>query len=67
MSASRWSWRLAVAAAVSRSTSSVVRCSLVRSSALGRRTVRFTVVGEVAGEVWLSMRMASLGGGTVQG
>ena len=46
MSASRWPCRLVLAASISRSTSPAVRCSRVRSAALGRRnsaTVRFTV------------------------
>jgi len=37
MGASRWPWRLALAASISRSTSSAVRCSRVRSAAFGRR------------------------------
>jgi hypothetical protein len=50
MVASRWPYRLALAASVRRSTSASVRYSLVRNSAFGRRsgvaTVRFTVVGD---------------------
>ena len=49
MSPSRPPARLAAAVSMSLSTSSVVRCSRVRSWALGRRTVRFTVAGEVGG------------------
>ena len=46
--ASRWPWRLPLAASIRRSTSASVRCSRVRKSRLGRRlgvTVRFTVAG----------------------
>ena len=46
--ASRCPQRFFLAAAISRSTSASVRCSRVRSLALGRRlgvTVRFTVAG----------------------
>ena len=59
MSASRWPWRLAPAVSINLSTSSVVRCSLVRSWAFGRRTVRFTIAGEVGGSGEFSIGFAS--------
>ena len=64
MSASRWPWRLAVAASIN-STLSVVRCSRVRSSAFGgrRSTVRFTIAGEVGGSGELLQWLRSFAGG----
>jgi hypothetical protein len=57
-------WRLALAASINLSTSPIVRCSRVRSAALGWRsgagasTVRFSVVGALSAGDEFSMRMA---------
>ena len=58
MSPSRPPARLAAAVSINLSTSSFVRCSRVRSSALGRRTVRFTVAGDCKARGELSIAFA---------
>jgi hypothetical protein len=50
MSASRWPCRLMLAASISRSNSSAVGGSRVRSLAFSRRAARFTVAGATRAE-----------------
>jgi hypothetical protein len=66
MSVSRWPCRLMLTASISRSTSSAVACSHVRSLAFGRRAVRFTVAGATRAKDEFAITFRSVRSETVQ-